>query len=149
MSDLFLALLLLSFSLLFIGIIKPKASLFWHNKERTRKKSFFIYSLSMITFFILFGITIDKNELEKYKHESNDPLNITKDSIKALVGKNVPFSKWEKWGLPETLEGTDSEYWLVYLDSANVSFVSDKNTGKILFADFDRESALKYISNLK
>jgi hypothetical protein len=90
----------------------------------------------------LLVIYFDKTQLEKSKHNTNDPLNITKDSINALVGKNVPFNKWNTWGLPETLEGTDGKYWIVYLDSANVSFVSDKNTDKILFIDFDKKSAL-------
>lgn len=149
MSNLFLALLLLSIFLLFIGLNSPKISLFWSKKERTRKKSFLIYLISMITFFVLFGVTVDETEFKKHGLQSNDPLNITKDSIKALVGKNVPYNKWDKWGFPKTLDGTDGKYWVVYLDSANVSFVSDKNTDKILFIDFDKKSALKYISNLK
>jgi hypothetical protein len=145
MSNLFLALLLISFSLFILGIISPKASLFWHKKERTRKKSFFIYLLSMISFFILFGVTVDKTKLMS----KIDPLNISKDSIKALIGKKVPFNKWDKWGFPKTLEGTDSQYWVVYLDSANVSFISNKKTDKILFADFDSISSINQLKVIR
>jgi hypothetical protein len=145
MSNLFLALLLLSFSLLIVGFIKPKLSLFWYKKERTRKKSFFIYLLSMISFFILFGVTADKTNLMS----RINPLNISKDTIKALIGKKVPFSKWDKWGFPKTLEGTDGQYWVVYLGSANVSFVSDKNTDKVLFADFDSISSINQLKIIK
>jgi hypothetical protein len=149
MNNLFLIIVLLSFSLLIIGFISPKTSLFWYKKERTRKKSFFIYLSSMISFYVLFGITIEENELEKYKHQSNDPLSITRDSVKSLVGKNVPFSKWEEWGFPKTLDGTDGKYWVVYLDSANVSFISDKNTDKVLFADFDSISSINQLKIIK
>lgn len=144
MNNLFLILLLISLALLITGIIKPQTSLFWYNKKRTRKKSLLIYSLSILLFFVLFGITIDKNRVQ-----SNDPLNIGRDSIKALIGKKVPYDKWGKWGNPETLEGTNNQYWAVYLDSANISFVSDKLSDKILYADFDKKKTLKHLEGLK
>ena len=145
MSNLFLALVLASFSLLIIGFIKPKTSLFWYKKEKTRKKSFFIYLLSIVSFFILFGISLDETKLTS----NTGFLNISKDSIKALIGKKVPYSKWDKWGSPKTLKGTDNQYWVVYLDSANVSFISNKNTDKVLFADFDSISSINHLKVIK
>lgn len=149
MSNLFLILFLISFFLLCIGFISPKTSLFWYKKDRTRIKSILIYSISIILFFILFKVTVDKNELNQSMVQPNNPLNISTDSIKALIGKKVPYDKWEKWGAPKTLEGTNNRYWIAYLDSANVSFVSEKLSDKVIFADFDENSAIKYVSELK
>ncbi len=51
----------------------------------------------------------------------------------------------EIWGNPKTLEGTNNQYWIVYLDSANISFVSDKKTQIVEFADFGKNSASNYM----
>jgi hypothetical protein len=81
--------------------------------------------------------------------EYNDPLKIGMDSVKSLMGQDVPYDKWGVWGHPETLEGTTNRYWVVYLDSANISFVSDKSTDKILFASFEASSAINYIKDVE
>ena len=79
----------------------------------------------------------------------NDPLNIGKDSVKALIGNTVPYDKWEIWGQPETLEGTNNQYWVVYLRTANISFVSDKTTDSILYAGFGENGAINYIKEIR
>lgn len=79
----------------------------------------------------------------------NDPLNIGVDSVKALIGNTVPYDKWEIWGQPETLEGTNNQYWVVYLSKANISFVSDKTTDSVLYAGFDENSAINYTKETK
>lgn len=86
-----------------------------------------------------------KDEITKF----NDPLKIGIDSLKTLIGEKVPYDKWSIWGYPKTLDGTDSNYWVVYLDSANISFVSDKKTDKILFAGFEEKNAINYITNIR
>ncbi len=101
--------------------------------------------------FIACGIS-SETENKKGKHEItefNDPLKIGIDSLKTLVGEKVPYEKWSVWGFPKTLDGTDNNYWVVYLDSANVSFVSDKKTDKILFAGFEEKNAINYINIIR
>lgn len=77
-----------------------------------------------------------------------DPLGIGIDSVNALVGNPVPYHLWERWGFPNTLPGSNGQYWLVYLDSANVSFVADKSTEIILFAAFGENSARYHLEAL-
>ena len=71
------------------------------------------------------------------------------DSVKGLVGNSVPYDMWEQWGSSEALEGTNNQLWVAYLDSANISFVSDKSSDNILFAGFGKESALEYMEKRK
>lgn len=78
----------------------------------------------------------------------NDPLQIGMDSVKALEGKQIPYEKWAVWGDPKTLDGTSNQYWVVYLDKANISFVADKNTNNIIFASFEEQTAKSYIASL-
>jgi hypothetical protein len=61
----------------------------------------------------------------------------------------VPFENWSEWGSPETLEGTSNIYWSIYLDKANVSMVSIKESDKVVFASFEKETAGKYLKKLK
>ncbi len=102
---------------------------------------------------MIIGIFSDDSEETKSASieptEYSDPLKIGIDSVKALVGKPVPYDMWEKWGTPKTLEGTNNQYWVVYLDSANISFVSDKSTDKVLFASFEESSAMNYIKDIE
>jgi hypothetical protein len=49
-------LILACLALMLIGFISPKISLFWYREERTRKKSFQLYGLFLITFIIIFGL---------------------------------------------------------------------------------------------
>lgn len=62
MDNLFALLILVSLALLVIGLFKPKTSLFWDKKERTRKKSALVYGGLTILFFILFGVATDRNK---------------------------------------------------------------------------------------
>jgi hypothetical protein len=101
---------------------------------------------------MLIGIFSDDTEETKTATieptEFRDPLNIGMDSVKTLIGKKVPFDKWEVWGSPKTLEGTNNQYWVVYLDSANISFVSNKSTDEILFSGFEENSAINYVKDI-
>ncbi|MCP4049962.1 MAG: hypothetical protein GY730_04570, partial [bacterium] len=56
MNNLFFALLLLSFLGLIIGLLSPKIVILWGIKK-TRGQVFLIYGISLVVFFILFGIT--------------------------------------------------------------------------------------------
>ncbi len=102
---------------------------------------------------MIIGIFSDDSEETKSASieptEYSDPLKIGIDSVKALVGNPVPYDMWGKWGTPKTLEGTNNQYWVVYLDSANISFVSDKSTDKVLFASFEESSAMNYVKDIE
>lgn len=103
----------------------------------------------MISIFSSDDETEKKQEVTFDPVEYNDPLNIGLDSLKRYEGNKVPFENWSEWGSPETLEGTDNVYWAIYLDKANISMVSIKETDKIVFASFEKNSAIKYLDKLK
>ena len=134
--------------------ISPEAK---EKRKKINKKIIRFGCLPIIIIFgllLIIGILIDEPvDSESTNNnpttESVDPLMIGQETVDALIGNKVPFDKWTVWGSPETLDGTDNNYWVVYLDSANISFVSDKSTQIVLFADFERESAITYLSNLK
>lgn len=128
--------------------ISPKAL---EKRKKINKKIWKFGCLPIIVIFgliMLIGIFADDSsdsENNNFITEINDPLNIGQDSVKGLVGKKVPYDKWGKWGTPETLEGTSNQNWVVYLDSANISFVSNKSTDEIIFAGFEKVSAINFI----
>jgi hypothetical protein len=37
------------------------------------------------------------------------------DFLRNGIGKRVPYGKWGVFGMPNTLEGTGSKYWVAYL----------------------------------
>jgi hypothetical protein len=62
-----------------------------------------------------------------------------KYNIKTVQGRNVfdvqtTYSK----SSPETLEGTNNNYWIIYLKDINSTFKVDKSTDKILKAEVGR-----------
>jgi len=134
--------------------ISPEAK---EKRKLINKKIFKFGCLPIIIVFgllVIIGIFMDepvdsKSNDTKSTSEKVDPLMIGQDVINALIGNKVPFDKWNIWGNPETLEGTDNQFWVVYLDSANISFVSDKSTQIVLFADFNKNSALDYLNGIK
>lgn len=112
-----------------------------------------ILKFGCLPIFLLFGLIMifgifsdDSASIEPTEY--NDPLNIGIDSVKALVGNKVPFDKWSKWGSPKTLDVTNNQYWVVYLDSANISFVSNKQTDEVLYASFEEKSAINYLNEI-
>jgi len=100
MENLFGALILASFVLLVIGLFKPKTSLFWYKKERTRIKSFLIYLVLTIIFFVLFGVSTDiedKNgETTKTNKIEKQLTQAQKDSIAIVKAKEDNFRKIEQ-----------------------------------------------------
>jgi len=78
-----------------------------------------------------------------------NPLGIDKKVIKDLVYGTIPFEKWDEWGNPKTLEGTNNSYWVVLLPKSNISFVARKTNDLIIFADFGEEKAINYLKNIK
>ena len=91
MEDIFVVLVLISLFLLVIGLINPKASLFWYKKNKNRKISTLIYFSSMIVFFILFGITTESKKEEAVnltiKTAEYEIIKIEDQSRKALGKK--------------------------------------------------------------
>jgi len=121
--------------------------------EKRKKINKKIFKFGCLPIIVLLGLimliailsdneSVPKNQTAEY----NDPLNIGRENVKALEGQKVPFDKWSEWGNPQTLEGTDNQLWIVYLDSANISFVSDKSSQIIEFADFGPNSATNYLN---
>jgi ribosomal protein S20 len=90
-------------------------------------------------------------KMRKAKKEGEERKHKLKAESYALVnsgiGKKVPYRKWNILGFPETLEGTDGQYWVAYLDKANVSFVSDKSKDTILFAAYGKNAAKKFLED--
>ena len=78
-----------------------------------------------------------------------NPLRIDKKIVKDLEYNTVPFDKWEEWGNPKTLEGTNNTYWVVLLPKSNISFVARKKNNFVIFADFGKEKAIKFVNNRK
>jgi hypothetical protein len=48
------------------------------------------------------------------------------------VGKKVPYNKWDKYGWPETLKGTNNEFWIAYLPKIDTTFKSKKTSDVVL-----------------
>jgi len=92
--------------------------------------------------FLYFIFSGDDNS-----NDTSDPLSLGQKTVNSLVGKKIPYSKWDKWGGPETLEGTNNKRWIAYLDKANISFISNKKTDIIKFAGFGKESAAEHLKN--
>jgi hypothetical protein len=73
-----------------------------------------------------------KEQLVEYKRKKEEvnikinPMSIDKKIVKDLENDYVPFGKWEEWGNPKTLEGTNNTYWVVLLPKLNISFVAKK-----------------------
>jgi hypothetical protein len=45
-----------------------------------------------------------------------------------LVGKKVPYDKYDVIGHPETLKGTNNDVWVAYFPKGNFTIISDKKT---------------------
>lgn len=66
--------------------------------------------------------------------------------VESGVGKKVPYDKWEIFGNPTTLDGTDNRYWAAYLDKAKVSFVSEKSSDEVIFVQYGKKSASEFLA---
>ena len=56
-----------------------------------------------------------------------------KNFVSNGVGKKVPFDKWDIFGSPNTLDGTNGKYWVAYLPKIDVSFVSEKSSDDVIY----------------
>jgi hypothetical protein len=81
-----------------------------------------------------------RERAKKLKQEADD-------FIANGTGKKVPFAKWDIYGSPETLEGTNNKYWIAYLPEIDVSFVSEKTTDKVIFVGRGKKAAPDYLAN--
>ncbi|MEO1051915.1 MAG: hypothetical protein AAFX87_14890 [Bacteroidota bacterium] len=117
-----------------------------------RLAKFYSVAMSLCILLILVSCKSESNqekEVSKYNEVTFiDPLNIGEDSVRSLIGNKVPYHTWEKWGYPKTLEGTDNEHWVVFLEKANISFISIKSTDKVIFAGFGEQSAINFKKQL-
>lgn len=126
------------------------------SKEEKRARSnkrgwlFVCLLVSLIIIVLTIAVVIAESNhdeiMEATVEEKANPFGLTTDSLEALVGEKVPYDKWPIWGSPQTLEGTNNFFYAAYLDSADVSFVSNKSTDLVLFAGFGRAAAGDYLS---
>ena len=49
-----------------------------------------------------------------------------------LVGKSIPYHRFEEFGKLETLTGTNNERWVVYFGRANFTMITNKQTDKVV-----------------
>jgi len=59
------------------------------------------------------------------------------------IGKKVPYNKWDKYGWPETLKGTNNEFWIAYLPKIDTTFKSNKTTDIVLSIKKEKVPYLK------
>jgi len=96
--------------------------------------------------------------LSKYQNTNDVELNKLKLTIQAKLEKfqtealsirnsPLPYDKWEIWGYPETLEGTNNKYWLAYLPNIDISFLSKKSNDVVLFSGNSKTAAKSYLNN--
>lgn len=90
MENLFFILFFLSFLVLLIGLISPKAVIRW-GENKTRKKVLLYYGLATIIFFILTGIFADSpsNSLNKNTNNLNNQLNNNTDQQATSTENNI------------------------------------------------------------
>lgn len=85
-----------------------------------------------------FAKTLQAEKTPSAKKTKTDPLGLGQATLDGLIDKEVPYSKWSRWGQPQTLPGTDSSRWVAYLPKANISFITNKKTDAITFATFGK-----------
>lgn len=94
----------------------------------------------LIIVSLIFAPDVDKDSYSKHKIPFNtDSLNTW------FIDKSIPYDRFNDWGSPETLEGTNNFLWVAYIDSIDVAFVSSKKTNKIIFADEGKRGVRKYL----
>jgi hypothetical protein len=93
MNDLFLLLFLVSFAGLIVGMIKPAIFSPFSKNKITRKTLGLIFSLAIIGFFILFGITQDKNDEKSTSQPVTEVEQDTILNIPDLLSKKFPEMK--------------------------------------------------------
>ena len=99
------------------------------------------------TFVVNVDLTEKKARLAKEAKEKK-VREERENFLKSFINKTVPYEKWGEYGTPETLEGTDSKYWVAYLDKIDMSFISTKENDTIIFTGNGKDSAIKEKNNL-
>jgi hypothetical protein len=93
MDNLFMALMLISIVLLIVAINKPNVLVFW-SKKKTKKMAALGYSVAIVLFFILFGITAPPNTKSTSTiattSQTSKPTVSTVSSISKSVAKPKP-----------------------------------------------------------
>ncbi len=117
-------------------------------KRMEKNKKIFKFVMLPSLIFLVAMIMMDGDD-SSGTVELKDPLNIGREKVQALVGQKEETDKWKSWGIAQTQEGTDNSYWVAYLDSANISLVSNKETQIIEFADLGKNSAMNYLKEKK
>lgn len=82
--------------------------------------------------------TLPDDQTPTAKKTKKDPLGLGQATLDKLKGKKVPYHKWNRWGNPKTLSGTNNQRWVAYLPKANVSFISEKGTHIITYITFGK-----------
>lgn len=98
------------------------------------------------------ALIVAKHGDQEITKEINFKVDLRREKIVIdLLNKKAPLGNWEeKYGeTPETLEGTDSTYYLGYLSEADISFISKKDDDVIFFAGFGKEGAIEELNRIK
>jgi hypothetical protein len=81
----------------------------------------------------------NKEEEVKVIQEQEDRKNF----LKSFIDKPIPYNKLNEYGNIETLEGTNNEYYVGYLEKINMSFISKKDNDIIFFTGDGKDSAIQ------
>lgn len=104
MDNLFLLLFLLSLISLIIGIIKPNLVIRWGSPEkRNRKNVFKFYGVSMIVFFIIFGISTPSTDISKTEDSIEKQKEVQEEEKNKQVNE-VVIKKDDKDNIQEKRE---------------------------------------------
>ena len=114
----------------FIALFKPLPRLWLP----TRKRAAVVWVASFVLLFIGAGLSPNPTpeELAAQKAEEQQQAE-AKNFVSSGVGKKVPFDKWDIFGSPNTLDGTNGKYWVAYLPKIDVSFVSEKPSDDVIY----------------
>lgn len=98
-----LALLSFSFfTLLIIGLVSPKLSLFWSKGERTRRKSLLINGLGFVLSFVTFGAAVSPADLQNSKMYNEEKKmsssNVESAALREGVQLKLEEPKYKKIG---------------------------------------------------
>ena len=123
----------------FFALFKPLPRLWLP----TRKRAAVVWVASFVLLFIGAGLSPNPTpeELAAQKAEEQQQAE-AKNFVSSGVGKKVPFDKWDIFGSPNTLDGTNGKYWVAYLPKIDVSFVSEKPSDDVIYVGSGK-SALK------
>ena len=100
----------------------------WEPKKESNKFFYWAIGIFMVVTMVIVGIA------QSNKGSSSDPM--IKDLKDKYVGRTyneyVAEELMDKYGYPETLNGTDNNYWYAYFPEGNFTLVERKGSYRII-----------------